>query len=351
MFGAGGMTTRLPPEPSFRPTMIDTLEHRRLLAFTSSVSSGTLFITAGNVGVNITVSVSLDSFRITDANDGNSADHLSAPILRISMVGGLGNDRLAINSDVDRPVTLNGGKGDDTLVGGLRADSLIGGLGNDTVDYSLRTTKLTVILDDAANDGASGENDNVSAETIIGGSANDVITGSDAAESFLGNGGKDMLTGLGGNDTLSGGNKNDLLIGGAGADSLVGGAGTLDFADYSSRTAAVSLTLDGLANDGESGEGDTITGTVEVLVGGSGNDTLVASGKPNSLLGNAGNDTLRGGGGNDTIDGGTGTDSMLGEGGADRFFADDDFIDTINGGSGSDLAGAVDKDDVISNVP
>ena len=54
---------------------------------------------------------------------------------------------------------------------------------------------------------------------------------------------------------LTGGEGNDVLDGGGGADTLGGGEG-YDLADYSARTAPVSLTLDGAANDGEAGEQD-----------------------------------------------------------------------------------------------
>ena len=135
------------------------------------------------------------------------------------------------------------------------------------------------------------------------------------------------LDGGNGNDKITGGPGNDVLIGEAGSDTLAGGGGR-DTADYSARIGGVFVTLDGTANDGEAGENDNVAQDVEILAGGSGNDTLVGSNADNALLGNAGNDTLAGGDGSDQLDGGAGDDSLDGGDGAD----------TLTGGDGTDTA-------------
>src|SRR5690348_4914327 len=53
--------------------------------------------------------------------------------------------------------------------------------------------------------------------------------------------------------TLGGGGGNDTLTGGSAADLLSGGSG-FDTANYSLRTVGVNVSLDGAANDGQSGE-------------------------------------------------------------------------------------------------
>lgn len=116
------------------------------------------------------------------------------------------------------------------------------------------------------------------------------------------------LDGGNGNDKITGGPGNDTLIGGAGADTLSGGGG-IDSADYSARTAPVTVSLDGVAGDGEAGEADNVGGDVEVLAGGSSDDTLTGNDAANTLLGNGGNDTLNGRGGDDTLIGGDGIDT------------------------------------------
>ena len=63
--------------------------------------------------------------------------------------------------------------------------------------------------------------------------------------------------------------------------------------------ADVIASIDGAANDGEAGEGDSITATVESIRGGEGNDTLTGNALANTLYGRGGNDTLTGNAGND----------------------------------------------------
>jgi Ca2+-binding RTX toxin-like protein len=70
------------------------------------------------------------------------------------------------------------------------------------------------------SDSNTGERDNVSTdiETILGGSAADILKGAGNNNRIVGNGGNDTLIGLGGNDTLEGGAGTDLLNGGEGND-------------------------------------------------------------------------------------------------------------------------------------
>ena len=58
---------------------------------------------------------------------------------------------------------------------------------------------------------------------------------------------------------------------------------------------------------------------IEFAIGGSRNDTLIASDLGSTLKGGGGNDTLVGGAGNDTLIGGTGIDTLTGGGGVDTF--------------------------------
>lgn len=90
---------------------------------------------------------------------------------------GAGNDRVVLGREVQVPVTLRGGGGDDALLGGSAGDSLYGGPGNDLL---------------------------------------------------VGRFGSDSLFGGEGNDRLLGGAGNDLLRGGPGSDALFGGSGNND---------------------------------------------------------------------------------------------------------------------------
>ena len=66
---------------------------------------------------------------------------------------------------------------------------------------------------------------------------------------LIGGSGNDRVVGNSSTNTLYGGAGNDILDGGLGADYLSGGGGT-DTAYYASRSEALVLNLDGVANDG-----------------------------------------------------------------------------------------------------
>ena len=120
----------------------------------------------------------------------------------------------------------------------------------------------------------------------------------------------DYLLGGDGIDLLDGGDGWDYLFGGTGADDLRGGPGIRDVADYNERTAAVTVTLDGLRNDGEPGENDLVESDVEDVFGGAGNDTIVGDAQSNDIQGLGGDDVIDGGLGPDIFYGGDGTDTL-----------------------------------------
>jgi Ca2+-binding RTX toxin-like protein len=205
-----------------------------------------------------------------------------------------------------------------------------------------------------ADDGETGqsEGDDVKSdvENVKGSGFADVLTGSILANVIDGNGGDDDISGgLGGTctgtgadvDTLNGGDGNDTFQMGAASncgDAVDGGAGR-DTANYEMRVAALTITLDGTANDGAT-ELDNVKATIEVVLGGEGGDTITGGAGNDELHGGIGIDTLRGGAGNDTLIGGTGNDILIGEAGDDTFdeasAADDNYIKTISSFGGSD---------------
>jgi Ca2+-binding RTX toxin-like protein len=199
---------------------------------------------------------------------------------------------------------IDGGDGNDTLRGGLGADKLRGDGGVDVVSYAERTEPVTANLDGQANDGGSldgeaGARDaiGVTVESLVGGAHGDTLVGNSAANS---------LSGGAGSDVLRGGDGNDTLRGGIGADTLGGDSG-VDTVTYSERTAALILTLDGQANDGDisdgpSGPRDLIGRTVENVIGGAGNDILTGSSGNNRLTGGKGADTFSGQAGKDVLE-------------------------------------------------
>jgi Ca2+-binding RTX toxin-like protein len=150
-------------------------------------------------------------------------------------------------------------------------------------------------------------------DVICGLGGNDRLYGRGGDDVLIGGDGADRLYGQAGNDQLQGGTGPDVLDGGTGADLFDGGPG-VDRARYSTRTAAVTVSIGNVpgADDGEAGERDNVTSTVENVYGGSGDDTLTGDAGRNYLYGDAGADTLRGLGGRDHLVGAPGNDLLDG---------------------------------------
>jgi myo-inositol-hexaphosphate 3-phosphohydrolase len=158
--------------------------------------------------------------------------------------------------------------------------------------------------------------------------------------------GNDTVTAAGGNGTgtalaapvsMEGGAGTDTLTGGLAADALIGGDGT-DTVLYTG-LASVTITLDGLANDGAVGEGDNVGTDVERVTTGNGND---------SITGNAAANLLKAAGGADVLNGGLGKDTLEGGGGNDQLGARDGVADTVRCGAGVDTVTADTVDSVSS---
>jgi Ca2+-binding RTX toxin-like protein len=260
----------------------------------------------------------------------------------LTVYGGDGNDNLRGGAGDDE---LNGGLNDDTFTGGAEADGAdvyAGGDGTDIADYSARTASVSVTIDGTDDDGAPGEEDNVGTdiENIRGSREGDYLEGSGSANSIFGGPGADTLAGLGGADVLSGDAGDDIIDEGAASnagDTINGGAG-IDLVDYSGRQNRVTVTINGMANDGEDNETDNVRTDVENVRGGDGNDIITGSTFANLIEGGEGEDTIDGGAGNDVLVGGADADELTGGPGNDRFDEEDDDSgsDTMIGGVGTD---------------
>jgi Ca2+-binding RTX toxin-like protein len=155
------------------------------------------------------------------------ADTLFSGLGDDDLRGEAGGDQLLGGDGTDR---VDGGPGDDVFDSGVlddEPDTIIGGKGLDLMDYSLANSPVHVDLDGKADDGVSGENDNVrrDVEDLIGSEFDDVLAGSPAANDLQGGDGADTLLGGKGLDGLIGGDGGDRINGGAGHDLLDGGAG------------------------------------------------------------------------------------------------------------------------------
>jgi Ca2+-binding RTX toxin-like protein len=236
-------------------------------SITGNASNNMLSGRGGNDSIN-----GLGGNDVLSGGDGND-----------KIFGGAGNDQLWGNAGND---SLYGQDGNDSLWGGAGSDFQSGGAGYDFARYDEagHTPNVIVTLDNIANDGASGENDNVQndIEGIFGGAGNDVLYGNEQDNTLFGMGGNDVLYGFGGNDNLNGGDGNDSLFGGSGNN---------------------------------------------VMHGNGGDDVLRGETGSNQMFGDDGNDSLFGGTGNDSMNGGTGDDQLISLGGGS---------DVLTGGTGVD---------------
>ncbi|HEV2814588.1 MAG TPA: hypothetical protein VGW10_15140 [Solirubrobacteraceae bacterium] len=227
---------------------------------------------------------------------------------------------------------FGGRDGDDTMDGGGAQDYLGGDGGEDVLD------------------GGGGD------DVVEGGDDDDEVHGGEDDDSVAGGMGVDDVFGDGGDDLL---NEHSTFPAGipTGADDLRGGAG-MDFVRYGQstaqifafvdgRTAPVRVTLDDVADDGGTGEGDNARSDVEGAVGGLAGDTLIGNGGPNVLKGYDGADILRGGGGDDVLEGVGIVDTPSDDLDDDLRDLIDDEGDDIDGQAGADTIAADEGNDTI----
>jgi len=146
----------------------------------------------------------------------------------------------------------------------------------------------------------------------------DFVFGSDKLDDHLfANAGDDIIYSGLGNDVVDAGAGDDLIVGGNGEgdDTYVGGDG-FDTIKYTSAVADITVDLlngTAFATAGADAAhiGRDSLSSIEGIIAGNYNDTLIGNDVNNDINGEAGNDTITGGGGNDTIDGGDGSDTAV----------------------------------------
>ncbi|MFL5895030.1 MAG: calcium-binding protein [Thermoleophilaceae bacterium] len=262
---------------------------------------------------------------------GSAGDLLTGSAAANGLDGGAGDDSIAGFGGDDN---LTGADGNDSLDGGGGNDAESGGTGNDTL---------------AGADGNDTESGGSGDDTVAGGDGGDGLAGDDGNDALDGGSGDDGLSGGAGGDSLAGGDGVDSLDGGADDDSLDGGTGPdvlaggdgTDVGNYGSRTAPLTITLDGQPGDGDPGEGDNVEPDVENLRGGTGNDTLIGSAAANGFDGGGGENYEDGGGGPDALTGGPAGDVVRTRGSAEG--------DSVNCGPGPDFVIAKPTDSVSAD--
>ncbi len=240
----------------------------------------------------------------------------------VTLSGTSGNDSI-FGTDGDDVIFAGGG--DDVIHSLGGADVMCGGSGTDEVSYAFHEEGVVADLsggvgdDGSDEDGPIGARDSIGTdvERLSGTSDDDELSGSPSDDRLEGGHGDDMLRGLGGQDTLHGHDGDDVLRGGGGLDTLVGeeggdtfiGGSHVDTVDYTGRSDALTITIGAGAGDDGSGffDGplgfrDTVTASVENVIGGSGRDRITGNDANNTITGGAGADWLFGGAGIDQLE-------------------------------------------------
>jgi len=234
--------------------------------------------------------------------------------------GTSGNDVILGTTGID---VIYGMGGDDRICAGLGGDEVHGGSGRDRID------------------GGDGN------DWLFGDTGDDRILGGDGDDTLSGWGGRDVLIGDAGDDELWGGLHDDILRGRAGIDLIDGGPGR-DWFDASSVTGSpgvagleINLTT-GIYTGSVGGRGTILN--IEHIAGTGKDDNIIGNPlKSNRLLGGDGDDRVVADSAGDVADGGIGNDRLVGEASSITLKgrAGDDQLTSLfsgiaNGGPGTD---------------
>ena len=275
---------------------------------------------------------------------------------------------------------INAGSGYDVVVAGMGNDTITGGEGNDTLLGDLgevERDKIARIVKAQTSEESFGGND-----LITGDEDNDVIFGGAGSDDLQGGVGNDVILGdlgivipatgeeadiigrnfaNGGRDAISGGDGDDVLIGGGGDDTITGGDGTNYIAGDNAELTRSVYTVDEdtddplneLAaapvlifetNEETLGGDDIITGGAnrDIVLGGSGKDTITTFDVANTA------DVSNG---NDIVIGDNGIIIPVGSDGADirSRTKDSGDNDVINVGNGNNIVMGAAGDDTITS--
>jgi Ca2+-binding RTX toxin-like protein len=357
----------------------DTLRGDTALANNIKAGGGNDTVVGGSGNDTIEGGAGNDTITGNGGNDtitgGAGNDTITTGAGNSNVDAGTGDDTVILASNLDSNDVINGGDGSDTLsigaavtasnatgVSGFEVLQDTGSITQDMVQFINNSAILNFVsgqgLGSTFNNVASGDVTLTSADKAAA-----AQTGIAAAIARLVNGTTDKLT-ISATDTsatsdegvtvfttvtanhedtidlVSGSHSNeDLIITTLNASAvksmtLTGNAdinitntitGASDLATVNAASVGGAVTVDASASTANM----TMTGTLSgdnVLIGGTGADTITGGVANDILTGGNGNDNLDGGLGNDTIIGGLGVDIILGGAGND----------TITGGAGAD---------------
>jgi Ca2+-binding RTX toxin-like protein len=227
---------------------------------------------------------SVDANALANRLTGNEYDNdLSGEAGADTMIGGLGNDRYAVDDAGDQ-VIENAGEGLDAV--------------DSTIDYTLGANVEQLALWDQARRGTGNTLDNT-------------LTGSFSRRTHDGN----VLTGLAGHDQLVD-RAVDFYINQGSLDTLIGGSGDDTYSIHDSGDIVVELAGEG-TDTVTAWASYTLPDQVETLVlagsyyGGPADLRGTGNAQDNLIIGNEGLNTLAGTAGSDTLIGGAGNDTYV----------------------------------------
>ncbi len=208
---------------------------------------------------------------------------------------------------------IEGGDSDDRIGTGAGNDLVIAGAGNDVVfagpgdDKILGGTGDDLLFGEEGDDEILGEDGD---DTLSGGPGDDTLAGGTGDDDLQGGDGADLIDGGEGADKIDGGSGNDEVIAGAGADEALSGAGNdlfcatigdgddvydggadVDTYDLSATSADAVIDLAARITTSLETGNDHIS-SFEIVIGGKGNDVIIADDAANVLTGGPGDDTF-----------------------------------------------------------
>ena len=280
--------------------------------------------------------------------------------------------------------TVNSGTENDSIVdngAAIGSMQLFGGDGADTISAVNATGAQTIVGGNNSSDGADSLRGGSTNDLLLGNGGNDTLSGYIGNDTMVGGVGNDLFGDLGpdnelafgnqGNDTFDISAGNDTIWGGLGDDSVVDpqDGRSLYFGNEGNDTVDASINFGGgltvIGGDNSADGGNSIltgsgadllfgNGGADTINSGTGNDTIVAgfgndtvtTANPglHLVFGNEGNDTINGAGfmtvfgglGDNSTWTGSDTDTIQGNEGNDTIRGDVG-IDTVAGGAGNDV--------------
>lgn len=229
---------------------------------------------------------------------------------------------------------MNGNFANNYFEGGNGDDYIDGKEGHDTASYLGASSSVNINLNNSThNTIGAGIDTLISVENVIGSNFDDVIVGNGEANTLIGGMGNDYIYGGAGDDFIiphgiqSGNTQNvgttvetNYIYGGDGFDFISFEDATVGSLPRIATNVVVNLaagtSVYNMSNP-ERGDVRTYLDSIEGVITGSGNDTIIGNSFSNRVITGSGNDYVDLGAGDDYVDGEWGNDTLVGGDGHD----------------------------------